>query len=429
MGGTREIDTEYKQKRYDECVAHSKLCKTFGELKKKFPEDYTFYARNHFKLPWLKRTPPAIKYTEEYILSVARKFKYKKDFREREPNLYATAIRRGLVYKMPWLQTTPDLFAETNYIYRYYFKNLNAVYVGRTIQPRIRDEAHRRVDRSSAVRRFAEANGVEIPKMQILRKGLSGEDSQEMEDMYVRRYRDRGMKVLNKGATGRGKGSMGMRKQISKKKFFEIAKQYTTLAEFKEKEPQAHKAGSRNLWLRECDFLKRAFRADGTFTKKYCLVVARKCGSRAELNRLDSTVYNKMLANDWLRLCTWFSKRRELTHDFCLSIARSCKCAKDLHIKDAAVAYTMYKNDWMKECTWFESPGPSENHMRKVAQYTKAGQFVAEYKSLAEANRVTGIDRNKIGLVCMGKRHTSGGFVWKYTDGKGIIRYKSGKSN
>ncbi len=51
---------------------------------------------------------------------------------------------------------------------------------------------------------------------------------------------------------------------------------------------------------------------------------------------------------------------------------------------------------------------------RTVLQFTKDGQFVAEYSTAAEADRVTGIHRTTIGLVCKGKGKTAGGFVWKY---------------
>ena len=49
-----------------------------------------------------------------------------------------------------------------------------------------------------------------------------------------------------------------------------------------------------------------------------------------------------------------------------------------------------------------------------VLQFTKDGQFIAEYPTATEADRVTGISRTTIGLVCKGKGKTAGGFVWKY---------------
>ena len=49
-----------------------------------------------------------------------------------------------------------------------------------------------------------------------------------------------------------------------------------------------------------------------------------------------------------------------------------------------------------------------------VLQFTKDGQFIAEYPTAAEADRMTGVNRTTIGLVCKGKGKTAGGFVWKY---------------
>jgi hypothetical protein len=42
----------------------------------------------------------------------------------------------------------------------------------------------------------------------------------------------------------------------------------------------------------------------------------------------------------------------------------------------------------------------------------ETGKFVAEYKSLREAERVTGIKHNSICLVCKGEKRQAGGFRW-----------------
>lgn len=51
-----------------------------------------------------------------------------------------------------------------------------------------------------------------------------------------------------------------------------------------------------------------------------------------------------------------------------------------------------------------------------VIQLTKAGEKVAEYFSLAEAQRATGIFSQNISLVANGQRKTSGGFIWKFKE-------------
>lgn len=49
-----------------------------------------------------------------------------------------------------------------------------------------------------------------------------------------------------------------------------------------------------------------------------------------------------------------------------------------------------------------------------VCQYTKSGEFVAEYPSATHAKRATGISNVSIGSCCKGTLKSAGGFVWKY---------------
>lgn len=58
---------------------------------------------------------------------------------------------------------------------------------------------------------------------------------------------------------------------------------------------------------------------------------------------------------------------------------------------------------------------------KPVMQYTKDGQFIAEYPSQTEAFRQTGISRSNISACCLGKARkngsifkSAGGFVWKF---------------
>lgn len=51
---------------------------------------------------------------------------------------------------------------------------------------------------------------------------------------------------------------------------------------------------------------------------------------------------------------------------------------------------------------------------RKVAQYTLDDEFIAEYPSLGEANRASGIPHGNISKCCRGVIKQSGGFKWKY---------------
>ena len=53
-------------------------------------------------------------------------------------------------------------------------------------------------------------------------------------------------------------------------------------------------------------------------------------------------------------------------------------------------------------------------HNKAVVQYTKEGEFVAEYESALIAKEKTGINNRHIGNCCRGKRKSAGGFKWAF---------------
>ena len=67
----------------------------------------------------------------------------------------------------------------------------------------------------------------------------------------------------------------------------------------------------------------------------------------------------------------------------------------------------------------------SEEHRRKISQsmgvngilqFSKDGEFIAEYPSTEEAERQTGCYQQNICNCCKGKRKSAGGFIWRYKE-------------
>lgn len=54
--------------------------------------------------------------------------------------------------------------------------------------------------------------------------------------------------------------------------------------------------------------------------------------------------------------------------------------------------------------------------LKPVLQYTLDGQLVAEYPSVSEAERQTGINHRCISWCCLGKYKTSGDYIWKFKE-------------
>lgn len=53
---------------------------------------------------------------------------------------------------------------------------------------------------------------------------------------------------------------------------------------------------------------------------------------------------------------------------------------------------------------------------KSVLQYTLDLKFVAEYESLREAERQTGVEHNDISKCCKNKRYQAGKFIWAFSD-------------
>jgi len=62
---------------------------------------------------------------------------------------------------------------------------------------------------------------------------------------------------------------------------------------------------------------------------------------------------------------------------------------------------------------------------KKVYQYDKQGNFIAEFNGTREAERQTGVNAQSISKVALGQRKTAGGFVWKYPQEKSVETIES----
>ena len=52
--------------------------------------------------------------------------------------------------------------------------------------------------------------------------------------------------------------------------------------------------------------------------------------------------------------------------------------------------------------------------IKAVLQFSKDGELIAEYPSIKEAERHTGLSASKICACCKGNRKSTGSYIWKY---------------
>ena len=51
---------------------------------------------------------------------------------------------------------------------------------------------------------------------------------------------------------------------------------------------------------------------------------------------------------------------------------------------------------------------------KKVAQYTREGEFIKEFNCIADASRECNVPTTNISKCCKGKRYSAGNFIWRY---------------
>jgi hypothetical protein len=78
------------------------------------------------------------------------------------------------------------------------------------------------------------------------------------------------------------------------------------------------------------------------------------------------------------------------------------------------VNHTLKGYLWSYECKEKFIP-ESDNRKKEVLQYNLNGNLLAQYISVAEASRKSGLSKTCISRCCRKERENSGGFIWKYS--------------
>lgn len=83
------------------------------------------------------------------------------------------------------------------------------------------------------------------------------------------------------------------------------------------------------------------------------------------------------------------------------------------------------KRTWQSDKYLKSHSGANNCRAQGVRQYDLEHDFIAEYPTMTEASKNTGISVAKISLVAKKQRKTAGGFIWEYVNDKKIVQKKS----
>ena len=203
-----------------------------------------------------------------------------------------------------------------NVVYVYEFSQYNTCYVGRSNNIKRRDRqhrngyGHRNGSRTfDSVYQFAKSKSIEMPKPKLLEENLTAYESQELEDKWKREYINNGWSILNKGATGIGKGSLGASLKWTYEACLEESKKYKSKNEMKAKNQSAYNSARKNGWIN--NFFQNKKKCDKYWDDlENILNAAKECVGARDMVRRYGGAYNSAKKHGWIKLLKYKKKEK-----------------------------------------------------------------------------------------------------------------------
>ena len=142
---------------------------------------------------------------------------------------------------------------------------------------------------------------------------------------------------------------------------------------------------------------------------------AKKRAADPEWQRKNSEAAKKRAEDpEWLKNTAEAAKRRAQDPEWQRKNAeKNKKLAQDpeWQKKNAEAREKMYQDpEWQRK----NSEANRKRCCKPVDQFTLDGQFVKRWSSASDAARELGLHQSKISSCCRGKRHTAGGYIWRF---------------
>lgn len=298
-------------------------------------------------------------WTKENVFEEARKYQTKTEFKRNNSLVYKISCKNKWLDEMDWFEDgRVKMFTDKNdCVYRYFFKETNSIYIGRSIQPKMRHWQHLYRE-NDTLYKYTKENGLEVPQMEIIEDNLTIEEGQKREDYWIEYYKEMGYKVLNVAKAG-SIGAIACGKwSRNKSAVFEESKKYKTRSDFRNSCGGAYQIAKRNNWLDEMTWLVSPIKTSGYWkNKKNVIVESKKYKTRGEFQKGCIGAYKVARVNGWLDEMDWFVKpiayNKKWTKEYVFAEARKYQTRSEFY-KGCGSAYVVARrNGWLSEMTWF----------------------------------------------------------------------------
>ena len=377
---------------YETCKNEARKYKTKVEFQRRSSGAFKYAYDNGIikEFDWLEELKkPNGYWNRERCEEEARKYKTKGEFLKGCSAAHHAAVKNGWINDYDWLiDKRMDIIKDKiDCVYVYVFEDTKTAYVGRTLirRQKKRDKEHIFNLEADNVARYAKKHHVPVPPMTILETNLTLEDGLDREDYWRRWYEDHGYTMLNRLATGVGKGSLGAisHGKWNRKTCFEEAKKYKSATEFLKSNGSAYDAARRNGWLIDYTWFVKYW--EPKWDKETCYKEAKKYKTRSDFQRGSGGAYNKALRTGWIEEYDWMPSRQQKplgywdNYDHCYEEAKKYMSRKRFQ-EGCMTAYNKaLKKGWLDDYTWFDEK-QKHNFWNKETCFEEA----KKYKSRSE---------------------------------------------
>ena len=346
---------------YDTCHEIAKKFRTRTEFQKGNPGAYRYARINGLleSFDWFEEIKkPNGYWTKERCKEESHKYHSKKEFVRGCPAAHHAAVVNGWLDEFDWLisQRIDVVKDKIDSVYVYIFEDTKAAYVGRTLMRRQkkRDQEHIFNQESDNVAKYAKKHHIPIPPMQILESYLTLEEGQAREDYWRKWYEQQGYTMLNRIATGVGKGSLGAIGQgkWNRRTCYKEAQKYKTSTEFEYGSSGAYSAARNNGWLKDYSWFTVMKQK---WSKERCYNEAKKYKTRGEFHQGSRGAYIKALKTGWINEYTWLRSRQTKpagywdNYEHCYNEAKKYKNRRSF-MKGCSGAYNKaLKKGWLDD--------------------------------------------------------------------------------
>ena len=349
-------------------------------------------------------------WTRERCEQESRKYHSKTEFEKGSPAAHHAAAVHNWLDEFEWLidQRFDINEGKVDCVYVYIFEETKVAYVGRTLirRQKKRDREHIFNQENDAVARYAKKHHVPIPHMTIIETDLTLKEGLDREDYWREWYKAQGYTMLNRSATGIGKGSLGSisNGKWTRKRCYEEALKYRSASEFGRANGSAYDAARRNGWLTDYTWFVKLWEAK--WDRETCYTEAQKYKTRGEFYKESRGAYLRALREGWIDEYEWMPPRRQKpsgywdNYDHCYEEAKKYKNKRRFQ-KGSPGAYTKaYQNGWLDDYTWFEAN--RMNYWNEQTCYEEAKKY----------DRLTAFARQSVRAYTLAKKN---GWIDNYT--------------